>query len=492
MGRIVSLFGSETTESGSILARNLVLTAGDDVFVAATDTIIAQQFVTIAIDPPAGDPDAFGGTIKIKSRIAAQSIQLIGGDDIDVFDAVGQTLPAGNPVKVFGGLPAYPTYPGDKLITSSDFSHPPFDQASVEQGKGILTSASFASLDFVNIEIVDRRPNVFPILLVPPQTCSSDSPIVFSEATGNRFRILAYDDINTTDVLLRLAVFTGNPSSPTANGTLEFIDPTIPATGSGSPSNPLSIFRGATSVDAALRSGFRYTPPPGFTGTATLRVRYGDNNAIDEQFYSITVGCTINNPPVNILPSPISTNTTTIVMSQANNNKLAVADPDARNASNFSVTLSVPVGSLSLANRTGVTLTGTGTPTQPLVLTGTLSNINAALASGLILAAPVGFTGLIPLTITSNDAGNTGSGGAKTDTDILSIRIVDQNPANDPPINFLPPPIVTDQVPVVLSLANGNKLFVTDIDDNNADNFSEIAAKVADNETRSAKLGCRK
>ncbi len=469
LGRIVSLFGNEFTESGSILARNLVLTAGDDVFVAVGDTINAQQMVTIATDPAAGDPDAFGGTIKIENRIVAQSIQLIGGDDIDVFDTVGQNLPAGNSVKVFGGLPAYPTYPGDKLIATSDFSHPPLDQASVEQGKGILTSGSFSPLDFVNIEIIDRRPGVFPILLVPPPTCSSESPIVFSEATGNRFRILAYDDINTTNVSLRLSVFTGTTTSPIANGTLAFNDPALPATGNGSPSNPLIILRGATSVDAALRSGFRYTPLPGFTGKVTLLVRYGDEIGLDDRFYSIDVGCAINNPPINILPSPISTNATTIVMSQANNNKLAVADPDARNAANFTVTLSVPVGSLNLASQNGITLSGTSTA---LVLTGTLSNINVALASGLILTAPVEFLGLIPLTITSNDAGNTGSGGAKSDTDILSIRIVDQNTANDPPINFLPPPIVTDQVPVVLSLANGNRLFVTDLDDNNADNFS--------------------
>ncbi len=134
------------------------------------------------------------------------------------------------------------------------------------------------------------------------------------------------------------------------------------------------------------------------------------------------------------------------------------------------VSLSVADGTLSLLNATGLTVTGNSTAASPLQLTGTLSAINAALSSGLRYTSPIGFLGTTTLVVTSNDNGNTGPGGPKTDTGYLAITI--QADANDAPVNHLPLSPVIPSAPFTLAGASGNPIFVSDSDAGNAVNFS--------------------
>ncbi len=65
----------------------------------------------------------------------------------------------------------------------------------------------------------------------------------------------------------------------------------------------------------------------------------------------------------------------------------------------------------------------------------------------------------------SNDGGNSGQGGPKTAVKLILIEVLDSDPFNnDGPVNHLPAPVISNQLPTILSQANGNKLFVTDID----------------------------
>src|SRR5262249_23595702 len=63
-----------------------------------------------------------------------------------------------------------------------------------------------------------------------------------------------------------------------------------------------------------------------------------------------------------------------------------------------------------------------GNGTGAVTLQGSLSAINTAL-DGLRYLPPSNFTGTVTLTVTSNDLGNTGAGGAMTDTDAVSIAV---------------------------------------------------------------------
>ena len=76
------------------------------------------------------------------------------------------------------------------------------------------------------------------------------------------------------------------------------------------------------------------------------------------------------------------------------------------------------------------------------------------------------FSGTDTLTIVTNDQGNTGSGGALSDTDTVAITI---NAVDDPPVNQLPanPQVGIEDEPLVMSAATGNALSIVDVDAGN-------------------------
>ena len=70
------------------------------------------------------------------------------------------------------------------------------------------------------------------------------------------------------------------------------------------------------------------------------------------------------------------------------------------------------------------------------------------------------------LTVISNDLGNTGAGGALSDTDTIGITI---NAQNDPPINSVPGTQATlPNTAEVFSTANGNLISISDAESTSA------------------------
>ncbi|MGI3173330.1 type I secretion C-terminal target domain-containing protein, partial [Aeromonas veronii] len=137
----------------------------------------------------------------------------------------------------------------------------------------------------------------------------------------------------------------------------------------------------------------------------------------------------VNDAPINVLP-------TTPQVAQEDQpfviHGLQVKDVDAGN-SPIKITLSVDHGTLTLPAGSGVTVVGNGTGS--LVLTGTLADLNALLSGGVTYQGNSDFYGNDALTMVTNDQGNTGSGGALSDTDVLPIEV---QPVNDAPVNQLP------------------------------------------------------
>ena len=127
----------------------------------------------------------------------------------------------------------------------------------------------------------------------------------------------------------------------------------------------------------------------------------------------------VDDAPVNTLPASFSASEDTPLALTG----LSVADVDAGTGA-VSVTLSVSSGSLNAAAVGGVTVTGSGTPS--LTLSGSVAAINAYLASAsapVFTQSPADFNGSVSLTMTTNDGGNTGTGGPLTDTDTSTIVI---------------------------------------------------------------------
>ncbi|QLF71648.1 tandem-95 repeat protein (plasmid) [Peteryoungia desertarenae] len=130
----------------------------------------------------------------------------------------------------------------------------------------------------------------------------------------------------------------------------------------------------------------------------------------------------VNDAPVNTVPSPLTVDEDSELVISG----LSIADADA-GAGAVTVTLEVQNGTLTLPNTNGVTVDGNDSDT--VTLNGSVTAINAALV-GLKYQGKLNFNGTDQLKITTSDNGNTGSGGAKTDTDTVSITV---NAVNDAP-----------------------------------------------------------
>ncbi len=135
-----------------------------------------------------------------------------------------------------------------------------------------------------------------------------------------------------------------------------------------------------------------------------------------------TIVVSPNRPPVNTLPVSYSgTEDTNLSLTG-----LSISDANAAAADIMTVTLSVPPGSGTItgAAPTGGTVSGSGT--SALVLTGTIANINAYLASaGRPVYVPVAdFNGAVVLTMVTKDSVGLPNTGTDTDTRTITLAAV--------------------------------------------------------------------
>ncbi|PHS03310.1 MAG: hypothetical protein COA78_18310 [Blastopirellula sp.] len=143
-----------------------------------------------------------------------------------------------------------------------------------------------------------------------------------------------------------------------------------------------------------------------------------------------TSGQDQNAPPINAVPAQQEVDSDSVVeFSVANSNAISVSDPDAGNAI-IETSIMVDSGSLTLSD---------GFINARHKLVGTINQINQLL-EGMIYNPAADFVGNVSLTIVSNDLGNQGLGGAKSDSDTVLIAInqpvvaplvVDENLSSD-------------------------------------------------------------
>jgi CSLREA domain-containing protein len=134
-----------------------------------------------------------------------------------------------------------------------------------------------------------------------------------------------------------------------------------------------------------------------------------------------------NDAPVNGVPgSQTMDEDTTQVFSSGGGNALSVSDVDA-GSNAVQTTLTGTNGVMTLAGTSGLTFSvGDGTADATMTFTGTVSAITAAL-NGLSFAPPANYYGAASVQITTNDLGNTGLGGAQSDSDTVAITVTAVN-----------------------------------------------------------------
>ncbi len=160
---------------------------------------------------------------------------------------------------------------------------------------------------------------------------------------------------------------------------------------------------------------------PTASRTVSFTVNDGTSNS-NTATRGITISA-VNDAPVNTVPGPQSTNQNTpLIFSSGNGNQISIADIDA-GTNTIQVTLTATNGTITLATTAGLVFSvGDGTADATMTFDGTLTEVNAAM-NGMTFNPTAGFTGAATLTITTNDLGNTGTGGPLTDTDVVNIQV---------------------------------------------------------------------
>jgi CSLREA domain-containing protein len=171
-------------------------------------------------------------------------------------------------------------------------------------------------------------------------------------------------------------------------------------------------------------SGRSYVPAANFNGADSFTFKVTDTAGADSATATVSINVTaVNDPPVNIVPNPQATDqNATLVFSAANSNAISVADLDA-GSDPLRVTLTATRGTLTLGSTAGLTfVTGDGSDDVTMTFNGALGNVNAAL-NGLAFKPESRYAGSASLQISTSDQGSTGLGGARTDTDSVSITV---------------------------------------------------------------------
>ncbi|XEI31382.1 retention module-containing protein [Aeromonas veronii] len=296
---------------------------------------------------------------------------------------------------------------------------------------------------------VDVSPvNDAPVNVLPttPQVAQEDQPFVIH---GLQVKDV---DAGNSPIEVRLSVEHGTLNLVAGSGV------TVVGNGTG-----LLVLSGALAdLNALLSGGVTYQGERDFNGQDQLTMvtndlgNSGSGGALgDTDVVAIEVQ-PVNDAPINVLPtaSQVGQEDQPFVI-----NGLQVKDVDAGN-SPIEVRLSVEHGTLNLVAGSGVTVVGNGTGL--LVLSGALADLNALLSGGVTYQGERDFNGQDQLTMVTHDLGNSGSGGALGDTDVVAIEV---QPVNDAPVNVLPttPQVVQEDQPFVI-----HGLQVKDVDAGNS------------------------
>ncbi len=220
----------------------------------------------------------------------------------------------------------------------------------------------------------------------------------------------AVDDTVSTneDTAITVAV-RGNDTDPNAGDVLTVASVTQGAHGSvvidGVTGNPI------------------YTPNANFSGSDSFTYTITDAGGLTSTATVNVTVAPVNDAPVNATPAAQTlTQDGSIVFNSGNGNLLSISDVDA-GSSIVQVTLTVTHGTIDLSGISGLSfVVGSGSGDITMTFSGTMADINSAL-NGLTYTPSAGYNGSAALQITTNDLGNTGSGGSKIDTDSISLDV---------------------------------------------------------------------
>lgn len=328
------------------------------------------------------------------------------------------------------------------------------------QGAATLTVTSTDPTGNTDIDVLNLT--ISAVNDPPVNTVPSSAPTVTEDAPQTFTSVLVGDvDVGAGSLQVTLTADNGTRLSLSRTTGLSF------TAGTGTSDTTMTFTGPVTAINSAL-NGLTVTPLLNYIGPSTIVMvtsDLGNSGAGGAGQDTDTISLnwqSVNDPPNNGIPGPqVLSEETSLTFASATNNGLSVADVDA-SAGALQVTLSLSSGTLTLGGVTGLTFsTGDGIDDATLIFSGTLTALNAALNNS-VFTPPANFAGTATLTMTTSDLGNTGGGGAKTDTDAVALTVDGVNDA--PTITAPGAQTFAEDVARIFSTANGNRLSVGDVD----------------------------
>ena len=279
-----------------------------------------------------------------------------------------------------------------------------------------------------------------PTITAPSSVIGSENTaIVFSGSTA--ISLADIDALDNSDSLT-LSVGEGVLTLGSTSG--------LTFTSGANDSASMTVAGTLANLNAAL-AGFTYTPNSLYVGSDSLGILVTDPETTLSA--SAKVGLTLD-----VLPAPTITAPSTAGLAEdgsmvfSGSTAISVADPSAGNNSD-SLALSVGEGTVTFAgSTTGLTFTAGANGSGSMTVTGTISNLNAAL-TGLKYAPTTGYSGSDSLNIAITDPGDNESASAT-----VSILIV---PLGSEP-RITAPATATDLENATLTFSGSNLISITD------------------------------
>ncbi|MFD2556505.1 tandem-95 repeat protein [Sphingobacterium tabacisoli] len=290
-----------------------------------------------------------------------------------------------------------------------------------------VPSANFNGTDTFTYKVSDG--NLFSNIATVTITVNpvNDAPVVtvpvsiaVTEDVATALKGISFSDVDagTNSVTVTFSVPTGTLSAPSGMGI------TV-----GGTAAILTLSGSVSDINAFIAAGaVTFTTASNATSNVTLTVSINDNGhtggtALSDSKTTPLLVTAVNDAPVNSVPGAQSVDQdATLVFNSANSNMISISDVDA-GSSDVQVNLVATNGRMTLGSTSGLLFSvGTGTNDASLTFKGTIVNINNAL-NGLVFRPTPGYNGPASLQIITDDLGNSGSGGAKTDTDNIAITV---------------------------------------------------------------------
>ncbi len=319
------------------------------------------------------------------------------------------------------------------------------DQLTVQVNDQGNTGSGGHLLDTETVNITVDAVNDDPVLAIPgDQTVDEDTLLNLPAIT------ITDVDAASGDLLVSLTVNNGSLTLGQTTG-LSF------TTGDGDQDAALTFTGTLDDLNAALAT-LSYQGNQHYNGPDQLTVQVNDQgntgsggHLLDTETVNITVDA-VNDDPVLAIPGDQTVDEDTLLNLPA----ITITDVDAASG-DLLVSLTVNNGSLTLGQTTGLSFTtGDGDQDAALTFTGTLDDLNAALAT-LSYQGNQHYNGPDQLTVQVNDQGNTGSGGHLLDTETVNITV---DAVNDDPVLAIPGDQTVDED----TLLNLPAITITDVD----------------------------